>query len=182
MRTVCGGTCIPAQKANMNTARKILSETYQTKPDLNNLYFKKLLPWARSVYSRKAKYILLVLMCVCVLPVCIRVHHMHAWCPPDSEVGIRSLGTGTVDGCKLPCRCREPSPGPVQKEQVLLTVEPTFQPQRSLQGVMPQQGLLLSPWWAWGWSYFLCSYLLIISDFTIMSVFKTALKAFDHSH
>ena len=34
--------------------------------------------------------------------VCMYVYHIHAWCLRRSDVGIRSPGTGVIDGCELP--------------------------------------------------------------------------------
>lgn len=41
-------------------------------------------------------------MCICALPACLYVHHMHAllW-RPEEDVGTPR--TGVLDGCKLPC-------------------------------------------------------------------------------
>ena len=60
-----------------------------------------------------------------VVLVCL--HHMHAWYPRRPEEGTGSPEIGVTDGCELPCRCWESNPSPLQKQQVLLTAEPTLQ-------------------------------------------------------
>lgn len=57
-------------------------------------------------------------MYVCV-PLC-------AWCPQKSEEGIRFLpGIEITDGCKVLCGCWESHLSPLQKQLVLLIVEPS---------------------------------------------------------
>lgn len=63
-----------------------------------------------------------------VLPACISVYHMHAWCPQRSEEGIRSPGTEVMDGCGPPYRYGEINPDPLQGQHVLLTAEPYLWP------------------------------------------------------
>ena len=46
-------------------------------------------------------------MCMNVLPACLSVHHMSAWCPGKPEEGIRFPRTGVTDGCKTPSVCWE---------------------------------------------------------------------------
>lgn len=46
------------------------------------------------------------LMHMAVLSVCMLIHHLHAWSPQMPEEGIRSLGTGVTDGCKVPRRSK----------------------------------------------------------------------------
>jgi hypothetical protein len=58
-------------------------------------------------------------MYVCVL--CI-------WCPWRSEKGIESLGTRVTDSCELPCGCWGSHQGPLEKQPVFLTTEPSLQP------------------------------------------------------
>ena len=41
---------------------------------------------------------------------------------------VRSPGTGITDCCELPCGCWELNWGPLEKQPVLLTAEPSFQP------------------------------------------------------
>jgi hypothetical protein len=76
-------------------------------------------------------------MGVDVLPACMSVHHVSAWCPGSSEEGIRSPGTGVIDGCGALCGCWEPKLGPLGKQPVLLT------PERSLQ---TEKGSQCRPW------------------------------------
>jgi hypothetical protein len=58
---------------------------------------------------------------VVVLPVYMSVYYMHAWCLQRSGEGIRSPGTGVVDGYELLCRCWKSNPGPLEKYPVLIT-------------------------------------------------------------
>jgi E3 ubiquitin-protein ligase NEDD4 len=41
--------------------------------------------------------------------------------------GVKSPGTGVTDSCELPCGFWELNLGPLEKQQVLLTAEPTLQ-------------------------------------------------------
>lgn len=41
-------------------------------------------------------------MCIDVLPTCISVHHVSAWCSRRSEEGAGPLWTGVMVGCELP--------------------------------------------------------------------------------
>ena len=54
-------------------------------------------------------------MCVCVLCACLL----------RPEEAIVSSGTGIIVACELSCGCWELNLGPLQKWQVLLTVEPS---------------------------------------------------------
>lgn len=38
-------------------------------------------------------------ICIDVLPVCMSVCHMYAWCPQRQEKGIRSPRTALTDSC-----------------------------------------------------------------------------------
>lgn len=38
-------------------------------------------------------------------PVCIYTHCICDWCLQSPEEGIRSLGSGVIDGCELSCGC-----------------------------------------------------------------------------
>lgn len=53
-----------------------------------------------------------------VLPVCMSVHHVCAWCLQRPGEGIRSSGTGFTDGCGSPCRCWESNLGSLQEQPV----------------------------------------------------------------
>ena len=59
-----------------------------------------------------------------VLPACMSVFYVGAWCLQRSEEGVRSSETGVIDSYELRW---ELNPGPLQK-QVLLTADSTFQP------------------------------------------------------
>jgi hypothetical protein len=51
--------------------------------------FKTLIYFKRFIYF--------YLMCMNVLPPCMYVHHMHAWCPQRPEEGIECPETGFID-------------------------------------------------------------------------------------
>ena len=59
-------------------------------------------------------------MCVCAQPSCL-----------ESGEGVGSPGTGVTGSCELSCRCWELNSGPLEDQSVLLTVEPSLQPQQS---------------------------------------------------
>jgi hypothetical protein len=40
-------------------------------------------------------------VCMDVLPACISVHHLYAWCPQKPEEGIIFPGTEVTGGCEL---------------------------------------------------------------------------------
>ena len=52
-----------------------------------------------------------------------------ALCPQKSEDGMGSPGPGVRDSCRLLCGCWELNPGPMEEQPVLLTTEPSLQPQ-----------------------------------------------------
>lgn len=56
-----------------------------------------------------------------VLPAHMCVHNMCSWCPRLTEERVRSLGTAVTDRYDMPNECRQPSLGPMQEQQVLLT-------------------------------------------------------------
>jgi hypothetical protein len=66
-------------------------------------------------------------MCMSVLPVCIEVHHICVCCPENPEEGIRSPESGVTDSCEPLGGCWESNPVPLQKQQGLLTAEPSLQ-------------------------------------------------------
>lgn len=53
----------------------------------------------------------------CMLPQVYRV-------PAEVREGLKSPETGVTEDCELPCGCWEPSLGPLQEQQKLLTIEP----------------------------------------------------------
>jgi hypothetical protein len=58
-------------------------------------------------------------LCVWVFVLaCVYVYHMCAWCPRRSKECIRFQGNGVTASCGPPCECFEPSPGPLQEQQV----------------------------------------------------------------
>lgn len=66
-------------------------------------------------------------MCKCEgLPVCMCTIYMQE--PLEDRRGVGSSKTGAIDSCVLPYGCWGPNPGPVQKQQVLVTAEPSFKP------------------------------------------------------
>lgn len=66
----------------------------------------------------------IIFMCISAFPVCLQVHHMHAWCSWTSE-GARCPETGVIHGCEPPCRCWGLSQSPLHKQPVLLTAGPS---------------------------------------------------------
>lgn len=66
------------------------------------IFFYKL----KSGASDIAHFIRFILFYVCILPVCICVCHMCAWCLQKSEEVVGYPGTEvTIDGRELPCEC-----------------------------------------------------------------------------
>jgi hypothetical protein len=66
------------------------------------------------------------MLCMFVLPACMSVHHMCAWClrkPEDSDPLEKVF---TVSG-EPSWRCWELNPGPLEEQPVLLTAEPSLQ-------------------------------------------------------
>ena len=58
--------------------------------------------------NHKPEYILLLkkefyFMHMSVLAACMYVYHVHAWCPPSPEEGVRCPGTGVTDSYKPSC-------------------------------------------------------------------------------
>lgn len=66
-------------------------------------------------------------MCVSVLPGCMYLYHVRAWCLCGLEEGTGFPGTG-VTGWELPCGCWISNPGPLQEQPVLLYTEPSTTP------------------------------------------------------
>lgn len=52
------------------------------------------------------------------------MHVVHAWCLRRLEEDIRSPITGALDGCELTNGCWQSNLCPLQKQKVLLAVEP----------------------------------------------------------
>lgn len=44
-------------------------------------------------------------MCLIILPACMYVNHVYAWCPQRSDEGVGSPGTGVTGGFKFLCGC-----------------------------------------------------------------------------
>jgi hypothetical protein len=44
-------------------------------------------------------------MCMCGLPACMYMYHVHAWSPQRSQEGMGSPGTGVTDSCNLAHGC-----------------------------------------------------------------------------
>lgn len=55
------------------------------------------------------------ILCVCLLPTCMHMHHMDAWDPGRQEEAIGFPGTGVMVGCKPPYRCRTTGFGSLQE-------------------------------------------------------------------
>lgn len=62
-------------------------------------------------------------MSVVVLPVCMSVLHMHAWCLRRAEKGIGSLKTGVTHGCELPFGCWKLNLSSLEDRLMLLTAK-----------------------------------------------------------
>lgn len=77
-------------------------------------------------------------MCVNIL------FYVHGWmyvfvCMPGAwmlEEHVRPTRAGVTDGCKLPRGCWESNPGPLQQQQVSLTIVPSLE----LHVVFPFEG------------------------------------------
>lgn len=63
-----------------------------------------------------------------VLPACMSVLSMRAWCLQGSEGSIGFLRTRVTDGCELPCRCWESNLGFLEGQPVFLTTEQSQAP------------------------------------------------------
>lgn len=72
-----------------------------------------------------------------VLPACMSMHHVSAWCPQTSEEGIRSPQNEIRNGFELPCGYWESISNLLKDHQMLLTTESS----------------LHSPTWYWFWRY-----------------------------
>ena len=64
--------------------------------------------------------------CISVLPAQLSVHHVYAVLSELAK-GVRSTETEVTDGCEQPHECWDPNLGPLQEQQVLLTIEPSLQ-------------------------------------------------------
>jgi hypothetical protein len=67
-------------------------------------------------------------MCVGVLSTCMSVHHMYAGCPQRPGEGVDPLELELQMVVKSACGCWESNSGPLEKQSVLLTTEPTLHP------------------------------------------------------
>ena len=79
--------------------------------------------FCNQVMAFKIQFLVLFYVYEC-LNVCKCTHVVH--CPQRSEEGV---GTGVTDTCQLPCGCWESNPGSLQEQSMLLTTEPSLQPQ-----------------------------------------------------
>lgn len=62
-------------------------------------------------------------VCMSILAACVNVYHVLVfWCLQRLEESTGSLGTGDTDSCE----CWEPNPGPLQKQQTLLSTDPSL--------------------------------------------------------
>lgn len=68
-------------------------------------------------------------MCVGVSLSYMLVCHLQAWSSLRTEKGVRAPGTGVTHDCEPPCGCWDSNPGPLEEQLVLLTTEPSLQPQ-----------------------------------------------------
>lgn len=64
-----------------------------------------------------------------VLPSCMFVCRMHAWCLWRPEEGVQSSETRISHSCEPLYGCSESIQDPLQEQPVLLTTEPSRQPQ-----------------------------------------------------
>ena len=62
-------------------------------------------------------------MYMSILPACMSVHHVCAWCLWRSEDDVGSSGAGDTSVCEVPCECRDSN----QEQPVLSTAEPSLQ-------------------------------------------------------
>lgn len=71
-------------------------------------------------------------MCMNILPECISMYHVRAWCPWKAEEGkgIRSPEIRVMDGHEPPCRYQNLNLDPLQEQQMLLNTESSLQPQK----------------------------------------------------
>lgn len=85
-------------------------------------------------------------MCMGIFPVYMSVHNTLAWCPWNSEEGVRSPGTEVTNGCKPPCECWQLNVDLPPKPQVLLTAgsSPQQPPFPAISHVLLQLTFLLA--------------------------------------
>jgi hypothetical protein len=57
--------------------------------------------------NQVSKFLLVLFMCVSVLPACMSAPHV-CLVPVRPEEGVRSLGTGVINGYEPPCGCLGP--------------------------------------------------------------------------
>jgi hypothetical protein len=62
--------------------------------------------------------------CLCLSSTKIKGVHHHAWI----VYSYFYVGAGATDSCELSCECRELNFGPLEKQSILLTTEPSIQP------------------------------------------------------
>lgn len=48
----------------------------------------------------------------------------------EGQKRVGSSGTRVTEGCEPPCACCECNPGPLEEQQVLLTIDPSLQPKK----------------------------------------------------
>lgn len=87
-------------------------------------------------------------MCLGILPACISVHNIHAWCLRRQEDGVRFPGTRVRNSCELPCGHWLSSLGFLQQQAVLFIKE-----QCSRVYVPLCVGAKRGCWISWNWSY-----------------------------
>lgn len=68
-------------------------------------------------------------MCVAVFSSAyVSMHHIHFWFLEKSEESVRSPVTGIGCSCELQCGHWKSNSGPLVREPVLLTTDPSFRP------------------------------------------------------
>lgn len=84
-------------------------------------------------------------MCVSVVPVCLYVSHVNAWCPQKAEYSIGSPRTGVIVGFKPLCGYVI-KPLTLEEQSVLLATELFLQPLwLSFSCLFLTQGLCMLP-------------------------------------
>lgn len=77
-----------------------------------------------DVNSYTKYFYLFIFICMSLLSVCMFMYHVWLCCPWHS-----SSGAGIADCCELSCGCQGSNPGPLEGQPLLLTPQPSLQPQ-----------------------------------------------------
>lgn len=68
-----------------------------------------------------------ILLHMNILPACMSVYHMHAWCWQRPEEDIGSPWTGVTGRCELPCGFWVLNLGPLEEQPMFSTAELSLQ-------------------------------------------------------